>query len=163
MGYSLNKFAAVVVILAPGITLAQTSSGDLHPGAGNTQEERPGFMRGHMDLDRVAVALNLTDSQKEQAQTIFQHARESAQPIRQELKEKREKLFAAAKATNSEADIQKLAEEQGRLLGKLLAIRTEASAKFYRMLTPEQRVKYDQMHEQFRQKMYSRKPETESR
>jgi Spy/CpxP family protein refolding chaperone len=163
MGYSLNKFAGLVVILAAGIALAQTPGRDLHPGSGNTQEERPGFMRGHMDLDRVALALNLTDPQKEQARTIFQHARESALPIRRELKEKREKLFAAAKTTNSEADIQKLAEEQGRLLGKLIAIRTEASAKFYRMLTPEQRVRYDQMHEQFRQKIHSQNPGTESR
>ena len=162
MGYSVNKFA-VVVTLAAGITLAQTPGGALRPGPGNTQEERPGMMRGHMDLDRIAQALNLTDSQKEQARTIFQRAHESAQPIRQELKDNREKLSTAAKATNSEADIQKLAEEQGRLLGKLIAIHTEASAKFYRMLTPEQRVKYDQMREQFREKMHSENPGTESR
>ena len=32
----------------------------------------------------------------------------------------------------------------------MVAIRTEASAKFYQMLTPDQRVKADQMRQQFR-------------
>ena len=139
---------------------AQTPPADSGPGAFNTQEGRRGFVRGHLDLDRLAQALNLTDTQKDQARTIFQQARQSAQPIRQELKQNREKLSAAAKITNSGSDIQKLATEQGRLLGKLIAIRTEAKAKFYQMLTPEQRVKDDQLHEQFRQRMRSRNPGT---
>jgi Spy/CpxP family protein refolding chaperone len=104
----------------------------------------------------MAQALNLTASQKEQARTIFESARESAKPIRDELRMNREKLRAAAKEGKSESEIQKLASEQGRLIGKMVAIRTESSAKFYQILTPEQRVKADQMHEQFRERMRSR-------
>jgi Spy/CpxP family protein refolding chaperone len=104
----------------------------------------------------MAQALGLTASQKEQARMIFQHARQSAQPIRQELMQNREQLVAAAKAGKSDADIEKLADDQGRLLGKLVAIRTEASAKFYQMLTPEQRIKADQMDERFRQRVRPR-------
>jgi Spy/CpxP family protein refolding chaperone len=105
----------------------------------------------------MAQALGLTASQKEQARMIFQHARQSAQPIQQEVRQNRENLLAAAKAGKSEGDIEKLADDQGRLLGKLIAIRTEATAKFYQMLTPEQRIKADQMDEQFRQKVRPRK------
>ena len=154
---------AAVATFAAGIVFAQTPTVDSRPGAVHAQEGRRGFMWGHMDLDHVAQVLNLTDSQKEQARTIFQQARQSAEPIRQELRQNREKLSAAAKVSNSEGDIQKLANEQGRLLGKLIAIRTEASAKFYQMLTPEQRVKADQMHEQFRQRMHYKNPRTESK
>jgi Spy/CpxP family protein refolding chaperone len=111
-----------------------------------------------MDVDHVAQVLNLTEPQKEQARTIFEQMRQSAQPVRQELKQNREKLMAAAKVANNESAIQKLAMEQGRLMGKLIAIRTEGSAKFYQVLTPEQRVKSDQMHEQWRQKMRSKGP-----
>ena len=107
------------------------------------------------NLEHIAQALNLTDSQKGQARTIFQQARQSAEPVRQELKQNRETLAAAAKAGKSESDIQNLANERGRLLGKLVAIRTVASAKFYQILTPQQRVKADQMHEQFRQRARS--------
>jgi Spy/CpxP family protein refolding chaperone len=120
-------------------------------------------MRGQLDLDRLTQSLNLTDSQKQRARAIFESARQSAQPIRQELKANRDKLRAAAKVSNGEGDIQRLATEQGRLLGKLIAIRTQASANFYQMLTPEQRVKADQMHEQFREKMRSERPRTEPR
>jgi Spy/CpxP family protein refolding chaperone len=110
----------------------------------------------HPYSEQMAQALGLTASQKEQARMIFQYARQSAQPIRQELMQNREKLVAAAKAGKSDADIEKIADDHGRLLGRLVAIRTEASAKFYKMLTPEQRAKADRMDEQFRQKVRSK-------
>lgn len=163
MRYSFTKYAATATFAA-GIMFAQTPPSDPQPGAVNTHEWRLGSSMGsHFDLDRVAQALNLTDAQKKQAQTIFQQAQLSAQPLRQELKQNREKLSAAAKLTNSETEIQKLATEQGRLMGKLIAIRTEASAKFYQMLTPEQRVKDDQLPQQLRQKMHSKDRGTDDR
>jgi periplasmic protein CpxP/Spy len=151
MRYPLMKYAAVAT-LATGILFAQAPAGDLQPGV-STQQGRRDFMR--WNLEHIAQALNLTDSQKEQARTIFQQARQSAEPVRQELKQNHETLAAAAKAGKSESDIQNLANERGRLLGKLVAIRTVASARFYQILTPQQRVKADQMHEQFRQRVRS--------
>jgi Spy/CpxP family protein refolding chaperone len=160
MRYLFIKRAAIA-ICAAGIIVAQNPTGDSQAGAVQAQQGRQCMMMGgHLDLDHIAQALNLTDSQKEQARTIFQNVKQSAQPIREELKQNREKLMAAAKASNSEADIQRLATEQGRLLGKLIAIRTVGSAKFYQVLTPEQRVKADQMHEQFRQRVRSENPKT---
>ena len=156
MRYSFIK-CATIATLAAGIILAQAPTGNLRSDTATTQEGQHTFM--HPYLEHMAQALNLTDSQKEQARTIFQQAHESAQPIRQELKQNREKLEAAAKAGKSEGDIQKLANDQGRLLGELVAIRTEASAKFYQMLTPEQRLKADQMDEQFRRKVRSGQPD----
>ena len=160
MRYSFMKFVAAATF-AGGLVFAQNPTGNSQPEAPYTQEGRRGFMWSHMDLDHVTQVLNLTDSQKEQARTIFQRARQSAQPIREELKQNREKLMATAKVSNSEGDIQKLAVEQGRLLGKLIAIRAESSAKFYQLLTPEQRVKADQMHERFKQRVRSQNPRTE--
>lgn len=156
MRYSFSKYATAFTFAA-GIILAQSPASSSQAGAVSTQEGRLGpYMPGNLDWGHIAQALNLTDAQKQQAQTIFQQAQLSAQPIRQELKQNREKLSAAAKMGNSEGDIQKLATEQGRLLGKLIAIHTEASSKFYQMLTPEQRVKDDQLHQQLREK---RRPE----
>jgi periplasmic protein CpxP/Spy len=162
MRYPFVKYF-VAATLAAGIIFAQTPSADSQPGAISPQEGRLDAMRSHLDLDQTAQALNLTDAQKEQARTIFQQAHQLAQPIRQELKQNREKLSAAAKASNNDGEIQKLATEQGRLLGELIAIRSEASAKFYQMLTPAQRVKKDQLHEQFRERMHSQKPGTGER
>jgi Spy/CpxP family protein refolding chaperone len=103
-------------------------------------------------------ALNLTPAQEQQAETIFGDARQKAQPIRQEMQQNREALTAAMK-TNNTAQIERLSAEQGNLKGKALAIHTEAMAKFYAILTPEQRTKADQMLERTRSRMRQRMQE----
>src|SRR5690349_123221 len=88
----------------------------------------------------MAAALNLTDAQKSQMQSIFQEARQSAQPVRQQLKQTRQTLQAAVKAGNSE-QIQQLAATEGTEMGQLAAIRASAHAKMFKILTPEQQQK----------------------
>ena len=152
MRFSFLKYAGVAA-LATGMVFAQVPAGTSQSGTTQAQPGRRGFMRRH--LNRMAQQLNLTDSQKQQGREIFQQARQSAQPIRQELKQNREALRAAAKGNQGDTQIQMLANKQGQLLGQLVAIRTEASAKFYQMLTPEQRAKADQMQSQLRQRRHS--------
>lgn len=154
---------ALAAICASGIAFTQTPTPDSGPNTVNTQPGRRKAMRGQWNLEHLSQTLNLTDSQKTRAQTIFQTARQSAEPIRQELKQNREELRAATKVSNNDGQIEKLATEQGRLLGKLIGIHAAASAKFYQILTPEQRAKADEMRERFRQRMRSEMPETEPR
>ncbi len=97
-------------------------------------------------------ALDLTRAQKKQAKTIFQQARQSAQPIREQLKQNRE-AFAAAVQANDTAQIKAIASKQGTLLGQAAEIRGESMARLYSTLTPEQRTKADQIQ----QKMHERK------
>jgi Spy/CpxP family protein refolding chaperone len=112
-------------------------------------------MFGHQQMMK---ALNLTPEQQQQVKTIFGDARQKAQPIRQEMQQNREALHAAVKANNT-AEIERLSAQQGNLKGKTLAIRSEAMAKFYATLTPEQRVKADQMHQQMQSRMRQRMQE----
>lgn len=149
---SFMKVAAIAA-LAGGMAFAQTQASPSQPAPAETHQGRRAAMRGR--LDHLAQALNLTDSQKQEARTIFQQARESARPVRQELRQNRNALTAAAKVAKTNAEIEQLANNRGRLLGQLVAIRTEASAKFYQILTPEQRAKADQMHQQLRQRVRS--------
>jgi Spy/CpxP family protein refolding chaperone len=107
-------------------------------------------------LEYLAQNLNLTASQKDEARAIFDHAKTSAQPVLGDLRQNRMALTAAAKGGASTADIHRLANDHGHLLGELVAIRTQASSDFYRMLTPAQRVKADQMQAQGRQRMRAR-------
>ena len=104
---------------------------------------------------RLAQALNLSDAQKEQAKTIFQQAKQNAQPLAQQLKQNREALAAAVKA-NDAAQIHSLAAQQGNLRGQMVAIRSEAMAKVYSTLTPDQKVKADQMRQQMKSHMRQR-------
>ena len=106
-------------------------------------------------FDRMSAYLNLTDAQKAQAQTILKSAHQNAMQFGTQLKQNRQALAAAIKADNK-ADIERLSAEQGRLMGKTMAIRTEAFAQIYQTLTPDQRAKADQMHSHFNSMRHER-------
>jgi Spy/CpxP family protein refolding chaperone len=144
--------------LAAGMAFAQASpaapapNGQYHTTPGTTQGQHQSFMQQR--LARLSRELNLTDTQKAQARTIFGQARETAKPVREQLMQNRQALRAAVKANNS-AEIEQLATARGNLMGKMLAIHSEAAAKFYQTLSPEQRVKADQLHQQFRERIHN--------
>ena len=98
---------------------------------------------------RFERALNLNDTQKAQAKSIFQNARQENAPLRAQLKQNRDALQVAVK-TNDKARIDQLSAAEGQVIGKMMATRTEAMAKFYQTLTPEQRAKADQMHQNWK-------------
>ncbi len=153
MKRSFLKIAAAAA-LAGGMALAQTTAPAPAPAPQPGQAKTA--IRPRMRIrQRILQALNLTDAQKQQAKSIFQQARQNAQPIRQQLKQNRQALAAAVKA-NDTAQIQSLSTQQGNLRGQALAIRSEAMAKFYSTLTPEQRAKADQIHQQIRERMQQR-------
>lgn len=138
----LVKFATIATVAA-GMALAQTPATPAHPIK-------------HALRTRMMQALNLTDSQKQQAEAIFQQAKQNAQPLREQLKQNREALTAAVKA-NDVAQIHSLSLQRGNLEGQLLGIRSEAQAKFYSGLTPDQKTKTDQMRERIKSRLRQRK------
>lgn len=144
------QFAAISA-LAAGMAIAQAPATGSHPASRTTPSAHPGCAR----FEEMMQALDLTPQQRESAKTIFSDARQKAEPIRLAMRQNREALDAAVKA-NDTAQIERLATHQGELQGKALAIRSEARAKFYAMLTPEQRTKADQMHEEMRSRMRQR-------
>jgi Spy/CpxP family protein refolding chaperone len=143
---------AAVTALAAGMAVAQTPA----TGTQGVPFRHPVF--GHQQMMQ---ALNLTTTQQHQADTIFGDARQKAQPIRQEMRQNREALYAAVKANNT-PEIDRLSSHQGELQGAALAVRSEAMAKFYAILTPGQRTKWEEIHQQMRQRMDERTRELES-
>jgi Spy/CpxP family protein refolding chaperone len=150
MKSNLTRFAAVAA-LAAGMSFAQQATPAPQPAPAKPMTG----VRAHV-RNRMMQKLNLTDAQKQQAKAIFQQARQTAQPIRQQLRQNRQSMAAAVKA-NATAQIQSLAATQGTLRGQAMAIRAQALAKFYTTLTPDQRAKADQLHEQFRQRVEQRR------
>lgn len=145
-----------VAALAAGMAFAQAPA---QPPAQSQTPAKPGEVRQpfHQRMhQRMMQSLNLTPMQRDQAKSIFQQARQTAQPYRQQLRQNREAMALAVK-TNDTAKIQKLAAEQGRLEGQVMALRSEAAAKFYATLTPAQRAAADQMHQRFERRMQERK------
>ena len=139
---------ATVAAMAAGMALAQAPAAPAYPRAGKTMAIQA--MRG-----RMLKALNPTDAQKQQARAAMQQARQNAQPVAQQLRANRQALAAAVKA-NDVARIHSLSAQQGHLQGQLLGIQSEARAKVYATLTPEQKAKADEMRDKVRERVKER-------
>jgi Spy/CpxP family protein refolding chaperone len=100
---------------------------------------------GGTRLDYLAGYLSLTDAQKTQAKTIFDAANTATETARGQLDAAQEALATAVKANRSDAELDRLAAATGVIQGQITAIRAKANAKFYALLTTEQKAKYDAM------------------
>jgi protein CpxP len=136
MKHSFLKVAGAAV-LAAGMALAQNAPAQPSPHA-----DRHGAQAGSM-VDRLAAKLNLTDAQKQQAQSIFAAARKSAQPVRAQIRQDKQALAAAVKS-GSQADIDRISNSMGPLLAQASAMHAKAFAQFYAILTPDQKTQMDQ-------------------
>ena len=107
------------------------------------QEGRP--FGGARRLDFLAGYLGLSDSQKTQAKAIFDAAEQAAQTALGQLASARDALRQAVKANKPDAELDRLAAAVGTLEGQLAAIHAKANARFYALLTTEQKQKYDEV------------------
>jgi protein CpxP len=134
---TFKRLAAVtagVLVLTVSLAIAQGPAGGHRPGGD--------------PVAMLSVTLSLTDSQKAAVQTIFDQAKQESQPIADQLKQEHETIAAAVKAQKSDAELATLATAQGKLMGQLAAIHVKAFSHVYALLTPEQRDKADQLHQQ---------------
>jgi Spy/CpxP family protein refolding chaperone len=145
MKLAFIRFAAAP-ILASGMLLAQAPA----PGAPAQPPAQHRQWQRRQMFDRMASKLNLTEAQSGQAKSIWRSAHESSRPIAQQLRQAHVALREAAKAGKPAGEIDQLAANTGQLTGQLTAVRAKAFAKFYAMLTPEQRTTADQLGGHFR-------------
>jgi Spy/CpxP family protein refolding chaperone len=136
--------AAVLIVTATVFALAQGLSGmGMHgkgPGDGLSHEQ----MLAHM-----AIALNLTDAQKQQVQAIMDATVSSMKDIHTRLEENHKQLAAAtANGQFDEAQVRALANQQGQLEADITVEHFRAMSKVFAILTPEQRVKAEALHKQ---------------
>ena len=136
-----NKFAALTAVAALGAG-SLVFAAETHQGAKHVHRNG-------------ALMQVLTDSQKAQAKTVFEQARETAKPIRQQLMENRKALRAAAEAGNT-SQIQKLSATEGNEIGQLMAIRSSAFSKVYQTLSAEQKQKLTELQQARREAWHAR-------
>lgn len=135
MNHRFTKFAGLGC-LAAGVVFAQAGGG----GGAAGRPLAPGGLQ-----QRVLRNLDLNAGQKAQAKTIMQQANAAARPVRTQLQDARKALEAAVR--NDPNQIQSLAAQAGQIQGQLLAIREQAMAQIYALLTPDQKTKLDQMEQ----------------
>ena len=139
-----NKLAAWTAVAALGASSLVF--------AAPTQSPRHHFRRNG------ALMQVLTDSQKAQAKTVFQQARETAKPLHQQLMENRKSLRAAVQAGNTD-QIQALSKVEGNEIGQLMAIRSSAYSKVYQTLSPDQKQKLSELQQARREAWRARRHE----
>jgi Spy/CpxP family protein refolding chaperone len=134
------KFGSVLLpIFAAGILSAQTAQPAPH-------HRVPG---GNM-MQRLSTRLNLSTDQQQQARTIFQESRTQMQALAPQLKQERTAISAAIKSDN-EQQIDQVLQQNASLNAQARAIHAKAMAKFYQILTPDQKAKFDQARSHRRQ------------
>lgn len=137
----MTQFAAPHLVAAFLITTAPGAGAQPGPGMKHGFGFGPGWWGG----SHLANALNLTDAQREKAQSIFDSAHRQTQALRDKIYEKRTAYWRSQKPL-SDAEIDKLAAERAELMAKMQAIHEKAFSNFYNnVLTADQRAKYDQL------------------
>jgi Spy/CpxP family protein refolding chaperone len=137
--------------LAAAMITAVPAAAQRGPGMGGPGG--PGFGPGGDPAQRVthlATVLDLTDSQKTAAQTIFNNAKTQAEPIGTSLREAHAAVQAAVKANKSDSELDALTARSGVLMGQIAAIHAKAQRAFLGLLTPQQREKLDALQSQMR-------------
>jgi protein CpxP len=108
-----------------------------------------GFGRHGMDsdsrIDRMAGMLDLSKEQRDKVRAIVDKARPQTRALRDKLSENHTLMHALMQQdTVKEADIRKLADNQGKLIADMIVQRSKMRNEIHAVLTPEQREKLQQ-------------------
>lgn len=132
---------AGIAALVIGATVLAVGHGFQGPG-----EHRRGPGHGEM-LEHMARELGLTDAQKQQVKAIMEGVESSTEGTREKLEDIHKQVEAAtANGQFDEATIRNLANQQAQLESDMMVEHLRAMSKMYAVLTPEQRVKAEEMH-----------------
>lgn len=139
------KFSYLLPFCVAGILAAQTAAPP------QTAPASPHAKRAHRDMvARLSKRLSLTADQQNQARAIFKQARADAKALSPKLREERVALHAAVKSDN-EPQIDRILNQDSQLNVQARAIHAKAMAKFYQILNPDQKAKFDHMGMRHRQ------------
>ena len=93
----------------------------------------------------VSEHLSLTQSQKEAIQQVITRERHHMEPLMTQLRSIREKLLALDPQHSNKKEIKTLADAQAALLAKFIVASARMQSEIYKLLTPEQQGKLDDL------------------
>jgi protein CpxP len=149
---------ALTLALAASAAIAQSSGSTPDEGGQKRQRSerrarKEGFKHrgGNLMGGGLIRRLDLTEAQREQLKSIHESRRESMAALRSEIRAKRQELRQASSGdTFNEALAAEKLSEIARLEAKLMAERFAIHQATLSILTPEQKLKLEQMREQFK-------------
>jgi Spy/CpxP family protein refolding chaperone len=150
---SILTIALALLLAVVGLAAwAQTTT----PGPGQGPHHwqgKGGFGPGH---GFMADQLGLTDAQKESAKAIFTAAHQQAETVKPAVQNAHSQLEQAVKSGDSNA-IQLASQNLAGVQSQLIAIKANAMAKVYQLLTPDQKAKAEQLKADWKAKMMQRR------
>lgn len=121
-------------LLLAGSVFAQSGRGGGPPSAEEMASRQ---------IERLTSQLQLTETQKAQATTIFTEQSTALQSLQTQMREASTALRNAVKTTGLDADIERSAAQLGTVQGQMAAIQGKTQAKFRAILTDDQKAKLD--------------------
>jgi protein CpxP len=132
-------------------TLAQTEGEGSKEGRGGKWAQRGKRGGGGGLMGRGFRDLDLTDAQKAQMKQIREAQHQTLQPLRQELRAKRQEMRKASEGgTFDEALVRQKLIEIAPIEARLMALQFRAHQEMLSVLTPEQKTKLEQRREEFK-------------
>jgi Spy/CpxP family protein refolding chaperone len=99
-------------------------------------------------LSHLTNMFDLTDAQQTEVKQLWQAEKPTVMPLVQQLAEGHKQMVAAtANGAFDEAKVTPIAQKQAQTLTQLLIEKEKMTAKFYTLLTPEQRGKFDRIRQ----------------
>ena len=155
-----NRFAMTILALAlatAGVVYAGSAAGgpaswDAAPAAqANATDDGPlAHPIASRVFARLASELKLTDAQQTEIKQIVRDELANARPLFEKLRENRKQLReAGGDGQFDEARVRATASEQGQTLSELIVAKERAKAKIFNVLTPEQRVRAEELLDRF--------------
>jgi Spy/CpxP family protein refolding chaperone len=140
--------AALLVVVA-GVVIARADARGWHGCSGH----RWGHHFG--PLGYVAHELKLSDTQRQQVESMWQTEKPAISGLVHELAaESKEMDAATAQGTLDEAKVQEIAGRQGATVAKLSVEKEHFKAKIYAtVLNPEQRTKADELQSRWHERL----------
>lgn len=160
----INKTLVMLLILvASTLTFAQSRGASTTEGEEFFNSTEPSVennfhhRRGERIQAYIAEQLGLTDDQKAQIKQIRRNHRENVKPIIEELRAKRQDLRKSfdGDTYNEALATQKFSEMAG-LKAKLMGEKFKMHKEMLTILTPEQKTKFEQLKEQFKNRRAER-------
>jgi Spy/CpxP family protein refolding chaperone len=136
------KLPIVLVPILAAMTLAAQTPAPAQDQTSAHRSKANARARRGMMLQRLTARFHLTPEQQNQARVIFKDSREQSKSLAAKLREERTALHAAVKS-DAEQQIDQITQQDSATHAQIEAIRLKAMAKFYGILTPDQKAKFD--------------------
>jgi len=106
-------------------------------------------------VQHLARRLDLTDAQQQQLRATLKQQAPRFQPLMQRLAAQKQDMLTATQHGHFDAaKVTAIANQEAQTLAALIVARQEVESEIYNLLTPEQRIKFEQMQQHRLQHMH---------